>query len=240
MQTDWCRTEVRMSDRNIEKVLDILEDPSSHSDVCNICFEPMTENPVEIPVEIPSETQLEKQHVSQTPVIVRECSHVFHIGCIHRWLSDKSTCPVCRKSLFTITGFQPRSPLSLFEVLESPTECLQGYPECGSLTLKFHVAPGTQTSDMPMPGEPYFGMNLTCFLPNNSEGQEIVRLFRIAWNRGLLFRVGFNPNTRRMDCVVPNGFEFKVRQDGGIMAHGYPDPSYMNRLKCDLKDVGVL
>ena len=43
MQTDWCRTEVRMSDRNIEKVIDIAENVQP-ADVCNICFENLVEN----------------------------------------------------------------------------------------------------------------------------------------------------------------------------------------------------
>ena len=224
MQTDWCRTEVRMSDRNIEKVIDIAENVQP-ADVCNICFENLVEN---------------AENPRETPVVVRECAHSFHVECIRRWLAEKSTCPVCRKSLFTITGFQPRSPLSTFEVTENPHEHITGYAECGTLTLTFHIEPGIQGSDMPLPNERHFGLNMTCFLPNNSEGQELVRLLRIAWTRGLLFRIGFNPNSHRMDWVVPNGIEFKLRKDSGMLAQGYPDPSYMNRLKCDLKDVGVL
>jgi deltex-like protein len=218
---DWGRTEVRMMDRDLEKVIDVDDEPGN--DVCNICFDGFEHESIQI----------------KEAVQIKECAHKFHLTCIQRWLAEKSTCPVCRKSLFTIRGYQPKHPNSLFRVEEDATP-LSGFPECSTLVLSFHLETGYQSTDMPLPGETFNGLNLTSFLPNNPEGQEIVRLLNIAWERGLLFRVGYNPQTNRMDQVVPNGFELKLRRDGGILFHGFPDPSYMNRLKADLKDVGVL
>ena len=220
---DWGRTEVRMMDRDLEKVIDVEDEPGS--EVCNICFDGFET----------TDQFKEDLHSIQ----IKECAHKFHLSCIQRWLAEKSTCPVCRKTLFTIRGYQPKHPNSFFRVEEDATP-LAGFAECSSLVLSFHIEAGYQSTDMPLPGETFNGLKLTSFLPNNQEGQEMVRLLNIAWERGLLFRVGFNPQTNRMDQVVPNGFEFKLRRDGGILFHGFPDPSYMNRLKADLKDVGVL
>ena len=219
MQNDWSRTEVRMLDRDLERVLDVCDDDQIGDKQCCICVETFD---TVLPV-----------------VTIRQCTHNFHLECIATWLAEKSTCPVCRLTLFTLTGFQPKHQNSKFEVTEDFAP-LSGYPECTTLVLWYHIESGRQNSDMPLPGDVYHGLDLTTFLPNNGEGREVVRLLTIAWNRGLLFRIGLNPRTSRMDQIVPNGFEFKLRKEGGLLLHGFPDPSYMNRLKSDLKDVGVV
>jgi hypothetical protein len=28
-----------------------------------------------------------------------ECGHIFHGGCIDKWLEEKTTCPVCRNTV---------------------------------------------------------------------------------------------------------------------------------------------
>jgi deltex-like protein len=78
------------------------------------------------------------------------------------------------------------------------------------------------------------------YLPDNTEGRDIMRMLQLAWHRKLLLRVGFNPLTHKMDTIVANGFELKWNRIGGILNGGYPDDSYFSRLRMDLKDVGII
>ncbi|KAL0692844.1 hypothetical protein Bca4012_060024 [Brassica carinata] len=32
--------------------------------------------------------------------VLEECHHGFHVKCIHKWLSSRSSCPTCRTSIF--------------------------------------------------------------------------------------------------------------------------------------------
>lgn len=222
---DLTTTEVSRVKRDMENIIDIIETDTSN--ICNICLESL---------------DIHTTERDQVPVRTRICGHSYHLACITRWVGEKSAssqCPVCRKALFTLTGNQPVESGNDFEVFEHPSN-LPGNSECTTYILRFTIQSGIQTMDMPLPLEPYAGLTLVCYLPNNSEGKELIRLLHVAWDRRLLFRIGTNTKTGRKDQVIPNGFEFKVNREGGIQNYGFPDPSYMNRLKVDLKDVGVL
>ncbi|CAA7040503.1 unnamed protein product [Microthlaspi erraticum] len=33
--------------------------------------------------------------------VLEKCHHGFHVKCIHKWLSSRSSCPICRTSIFS-------------------------------------------------------------------------------------------------------------------------------------------
>lgn len=69
----------------------------------------------------------------------------------------------------------------------------------------------------------------------NPEGDEILALFTIAFERKLILTVGFSP-TRNIDNVVCwNGIHHKTNQTGGATGYGYPDETYLERVKEELK-----
>lgn len=183
---------------------------------------------------------LESVDGSQSTHIVKPpaCDHYFHLGCAEPWFREHTDCPVCRTPVTVLRGTQPEHADNVVMQNESYDD-LAGFPGDGTLEIIFFMPSGIQGVNHPMPGRPYNGSSVTAYLPNNSEGQEMARLFRLAFERNLLFRIGFNEATNQADQIIVNGIELKVRRNGGPLAQGFPDPSYFCRLKIDLREMGV-
>lgn len=67
---------------------------------------------------------------------------------------------------------------------------------------------------------------------------QALALLATAWDRRLMFTVGQSTTTGEEDTVTWNEIHQKTQMHGG--AHGYPDPSYLDRLLAELADHGVL
>jgi deltex-like protein len=67
--------------------------------------------------------------------------------------------------------------------------------------MEFDFDDGTQGKDHPAPGMPYSGTGRTAYLPDNDEGNEILKLFKIGWKRRLLFRIGTSVTTGEENTV---------------------------------------
>jgi deltex len=98
---------------------------------------------------------------------------------------------------------------------------------------------GTQKAGDPNPGKPYDGTYRSCYLPDCPEGQEVLKLLRIAFDRRLTFRIGTSVTTGAEDTTIFNGIHHKTSLTGGVEKWGYPDPTYFERVKEELEDKGV-
>jgi len=97
---------IRPTGEEIEAASEILQESDIQQDViCTICQE-HSQSPI------------------STPVIwrrLRDCQHVFHRGCIDRWFSRNSHCPVCRADIRARRPEHPPSPAqSQMESGDSP------------------------------------------------------------------------------------------------------------------------
>jgi len=231
---DCGRVECRKSSARLQDILFIMDvDVLPSGAACSICLESLW------PESYTTERASVPPGTDHLPVRPRPCEdHIFHMGCIKEWLTANPICPLCRKPLIHVTGYQPQTEGSNMSVVSDPTP-LPGNESCGTLVITFTVAGGAQSLHDPLPGECFAPFTFQTFLPDNSEGEEVARLLRVAWNRQLLFRIGWNPTTSRNDAVVINGIEMKARRRGGIAGNGYPDVSYMSRLKADLGELSV-
>jgi deltex-like protein len=219
--------EFRRGRKRLSDLVNMVFDVSKLGDeTCTICLDPLW-----------SSEQTPASGTDHLPVHPHTCpKHIFHLGCIRHWLRNKALCPVCRTPLQVCSGYQP--PGCRMAVAHEQTP-LPGFHDCGTLVLHFAIPAGTQSESQPLPGEPYAPFQFTTFLPDNSEGQHVLEFIKKACNRGLLFRIGQNQQTRRMDTVVVNGINFKVQRNGGAFARGFPDPHYLSMLKADLSEVGI-
>lgn len=106
---------------------------------------------------------------------------------------------------------------------------LSGYENYGTITITYSFPSGVQgnlfllvlifrllsfsfCSPFPTgpehrnPGAPYTGTSRTCYLPDTPEGNEILKLLKIAFDRRLTFTVGLSVTNGTDNTVVWNGY----------------------------------
>ena len=216
LPTDWARGEYKVSSRKLEDIVEVVTEYKDDEE-CAICTSPLSENP---------------DDSSSRPICVRPsvCEHRFHLHCLRRWLKEKPSCPTCREQLIVCRGYQP--PGGSFEAI-TLSDRLPGHPDCGTICIRLELPAGRQDVTDPMPSVEYDAFRQSILLPDNSEGRALRDLIRLAWNRALIVRIGWHPGQQRMNKLIFNGIEFHTSRSQ------YPDPSYLNRLRFDLGELGV-
>lgn len=67
----------------------------------------------------------------------------------------------------------------------------------------------------------------------------MLRLLRVAWDRKLTFTIGTSVTTGTTDTVVWNEIHHKTESHSNSSGHGYPDPTYLDRVLLELAAQGV-
>jgi len=169
-------------------------------------------------------------------VQLSEClGHYFHANCItFCFKGSYLICPICNKTYGVRTGTMPDGTMTV----QTITGKLEGFPDSkGIIEIKYVIPGGKQGPEDYHPGQTFTGTRRTCYLPDCPEGQEVLKLLTIAWERKLTFRVGDSITNGRTNTVVWNGIHHKTSKSGG--PHGYPDPGYLYRVKQELKERGI-
>eukprot|EP01097_Dermamoeba_algensis_P005654 TRINITY_DN3588_c0_g1_i1.p1 TRINITY_DN3588_c0_g1~~TRINITY_DN3588_c0_g1_i1.p1 ORF type:complete len:320 (-),score=54.28 TRINITY_DN3588_c0_g1_i1:82-1041(-) len=192
-------------------------------DECSICLDVMFEPGVEV-------------------VKLSACNgHHFHSSCIvecFQLTSLSIKCPLCSHIYGIQTGNQPDGQMKVCK-LPVGSLPLEGYENVGTIQISYEFPDGLQTNQHPFPGKSFKGTKRVAYLPDNTEGQEVLSLLEVAWKRKLLFTVGTSVTTGQTDVVIWNGIHHKTKPSGGSANHGYPDPTYISRIKQELKLKGV-
>ncbi|KAM4627044.1 E3 ubiquitin-protein ligase DTX3L-like [Discoglossus pictus] len=166
--------------------------------------------------------------------ILDKCKHVFCSECAQKAMSYKPVCPVCNIVYGVIEGDQPDGRMN---DSTSPMR-LPGF-DCGTITITYDIYSGIQGKNHPNPGKPFHGTHRTAYLPDNTEGREILGLLRKAFNQRLIFTVGESRTTSKKDTVTWNDIHHKTSPTGGTHIFGYPDPDYLKRVREELKAKGI-
>jgi len=116
---------------------------------------------------------------------------------------------------------------------------LPGYEEWGTIAMTYNFDGGIQGSDHPNPGEPFRGLVCTSYLPDNPAGQEVCKLLRSAFDAQLMFTIEKSPATGEEYNIICNDIELKTSRSGGPTNCGYPDTSYLDRVKSQLAEKGI-
>ncbi|KAF4093759.1 hypothetical protein AMELA_G00005590 [Ameiurus melas] len=166
-----------------------------------------------------------------------KCGHEFCKECLKQIIkSSGEICPLCKKIFGILKGNQPEGTM---EVQHYKHTDLPGFPRCGTIIISYHIPNGIQKSEHPNPGKPYYGTQRTAYLPDNAEGNHVLKLLRRAFDQKLIFTVGTVTKNEGEDVVTWSDIHHKTSTSGGPECYGYPDPNYLKRVKEELKTKGI-
>ncbi len=103
-------------------------------------------------------------------------------------------------------------------------------------TISYKIPNGVNSSN----GIPYTGTSRMAYLPDTQEGREVLALLVKAFQRKHTFTIGTSVTTGQKNCVTWSGIHHKTSLTGGTKNYGYPDPTYLSRVKEELADRGVI
>lgn len=173
------------------------------------------------------------------PKTLEICNHVFCTRCIDEYFKkSKPSCPICGTIYGKLRGTQPRDGSMTCRVKHSVY--LPGYERAeGTIVIKYMFPSGLQKDYHPNPGKPYKGIQRTAYLPNNHEGKLVLGLLKKAFEARLVFTIGDSCTTGKEGVLTWNDIHHKTNIYGGTENFGYPDPSYLTRVKQELADKGI-
>ncbi|CAJ1068652.1 E3 ubiquitin-protein ligase DTX3L [Xyrichtys novacula] len=165
-----------------------------------------------------------------------KCKHSFCKDCLKTAFDYKPVCPTCGAVYGVLTGTQPEGGRMK---VSKDTSSLPGYEKYGTITINYYIPNGTQKSVHPNPGQPYEGVYRTAYLPDSTEGRQIMELLKRAFDQRLVFTVGRSTTSGRNNTVTWNDIHHKTSRYGGPTQYGYPDPDYLSRVRDELKVKGI-
>jgi len=172
------------------------------------------------------------------------CGHHFHESCIDMWFqsSGKQSCPSCGYVYGISQGPQPSNGSMRVNYLPMPLPGFEnipfGYQEGPTIEITYSFPSGVQGPLNPYPGQPFTGTTRKAYLPNNREGKEILELLQRAFNDQHIFTIGRSATTGQDNVITWNDIHHKTSIYGGPDRFGYPDPTYLYRIRQELADKG--
>ncbi|XP_071233472.1 E3 ubiquitin-protein ligase DTX3L-like isoform X3 [Salvelinus alpinus] len=165
------------------------------------------------------------------------CSHEFCTDCLRKAVEFSGpSCPLCKDMFGKVEGDQPEGTM---KVKHESYPCIPGYRGYGMIVITYDIPSGKQTKKHSNPGKGFTGAHRIAYLPDNQEGNEVLKLLERAFDQKLIFTVGTSRTTGTDDCVTWNDIHHKTNIDGGAQGFGYPDPDYLSRVKNELKAKGI-
>ncbi|CAH1268223.1 DTX3L [Branchiostoma lanceolatum] len=164
------------------------------------------------------------------------CKHKFCAACLATALKHAAKCPICGLVVGRLRGDQPDGKM---ECVVEKYSSLPGYPGCGTIIIHYDIPSGIQGPEHPNPGHRFHGTSRKAYLPCNPEGQEVLTLLKEAWKNKLVFTIGTSVTTGTSDAVTWNDIHHKTNRSGGPTRYGYPDPTYLGRVKEELAAKGI-
>jgi len=166
------------------------------------------------------------------------CGHSYHAQCIADYFAKvKHTCPSCGTVYSVTHGDQPANGTMTHSVSGG---ALPGHPGCRTITIQYSIPSGTQGPNHPNSGHAYHGAVRAAYLPDSAEGREILALLRKAFDHRLIFTVGESRTTGASNMVTWNDIHHKTAPSGGTAGYGYPDDTYLKRVRQELAAKGIV
>ena len=216
---------------------------------CSICRCDLYDNVLLLPEHERTKINIQmlKGRTEMNVVQMFKCTnHYFHKQCLqHLYKSTGSAkwikCPICNILYGIRLGDMPKGTMDV--QIDHTMKC-QGYPS-GTIIITYSFPNGTLPNGTHYTGIYIYiysfiiGTRRVGYLPYTEEGKEISNLLKISFERKLTFTVGRSVTTGKENTVVWAGIHHKTSLTGGSPYFGYPDPTYLNRVKLELADKGI-
>ncbi|CAF1624219.1 unnamed protein product [Adineta ricciae] len=172
------------------------------------------------------------------PKRLNKCGHQFCTECIDQYFNSvKPQCPCCFTIYGDIRGTQPDSGTMKFIRTKHH---LPGYEKSnGTIQITYFFPNGIQDDRHPNPGQPYRGTRREAYLPDTREGREILKLLQKAFELRQVFTIGQSRTTGQENVVTWNDIHHKTHYNGGVENFGYPDSTYLSRVRQELAAKGI-
>mmetsp|Transcript_22991 Transcript_22991/g.42305 ORF Transcript_22991/g.42305 Transcript_22991/m.42305 type:complete len:999 (-) Transcript_22991:7-3003(-) len=168
---------------------------------------------------------------ARRPVVQLFCGHAFHEACLARWFEERRNCPACKRRFGHLVGRQPCVGTMAWHL--DSTLRLPGSSESFTVVLDFNFPAGVDSL-----GQRYRGRSQRAYLPHDEQGKLLLELFRLAFQRRVLFDLRISSGSDAKYWPAFN-IHLKTQVSGGPERHGYPDDGYFHRVMEELKDSGV-
>eukprot|EP00899_Mesostigma_viride_P016790 jgi/Mesvir1/25111/Mv21575-RA.1 len=180
--------------------------------------------------------------------LVMPCGDVNgHAKCCHpliktRSMADRVTsqtftrCHVCMQRFGVTMGKQPLNARMTHQVV--PWLTLAGHGK-GAIKIVYHIPNGRQDADGDEPEKPFQGTDREAYLPDSTEGRDVLKWLQQAFKQRLIFSIGTSLTTGENNVVVWAGIHHKT----DLTPHseyGYPDGTYLTRVKAEMQQAGVV
>ena len=183
------------------------------------------------------EVCLEKMSNGSEVSKMTRCVHKFHTKCIQDACKISQRCPVCRVCGPKMEGNCPPGQM-MWEVIDELKGRLAGYEDCKVIVITYTMFGGIQDDRHQNPGVFYQGMQWKAFLPDNSQGNRVLELFKKAWKMKRTFTIGRSLALNADNRITWNDIHHKTNIEPNS-EYGYPDPTYLTRVVEDMKAMGI-
>ena len=141
------------------------------------------------------------------------CDHELCMSCFEKISKINPKCPFCNVFFGKPKGNQPKSGKMLINILNSS---LPGYQNTNTIEITYKFPSGIQNADHPNPNKKYDALTRNAYLPDNFEGQNILKLFKRAFECGLMFTIGQSISTG-LEGLVWNDIHHKTELISGSL-----------------------
>jgi deltex-like protein len=171
---------------------------------------------------------------SKGAVSLTVCGHQFHKACIVTALQFSKRCPVCRKWV----GSKPQGamPTGTMKIRQDPTITCSG-SDPGAIIIDYSLGCNVQKVYHPNPGTPHGSASRRAFLPDNTDGRNLLKRLKYAFQHGLTFCVGTSLTTGMPNVITWSSIHHKTRLARG--PHDYSDHGYFINSNEELDALGV-
>ena len=168
-----------------------------------------------------SELGEDGQEVLRLPCHSEATSCTMNLSTAEGAFRNSNNCPSCQQLYPSLPGPQPSGVMK--SRMDPSRDCEGHAAGRGSIAVRYEFEGGVQLEQHPEPGGIYKGRTTNVFLPNDDAGSKALQLLKLAFERGLLFRVGKSVTTGKPEFgVVWNGIHQRTRRDGGATNHVVP------------------